>query len=135
MTHTLKTWPEPFAEVRAMDKPFELRKNDRNYKTGDILILREYLPDKDVYTGEFEVRCITTVLEDFEGLAPGYCILGLSYIPPELIAACPCGSRKLMLKDIVNFGTMEDYMKCECMNCKRRFCKQLLSWEGECDEK
>ena len=38
-THELKIWPE-FFEMDLTVKPFEIRKNDRNYKTGDILVLK-----------------------------------------------------------------------------------------------
>lgn len=44
--HHLKTWPAEFNAVRAGVKPFEHRKNDRNYKVGDLLILRKFDPEK-----------------------------------------------------------------------------------------
>lgn len=56
-------------------KPFELRKNDRDYKAGDLLKMRVYKDGE--WTGEIIRKEITYVLEDFEGLKPGYCILGV----------------------------------------------------------
>lgn len=42
--HDLKTWPKYYEQVVSGLKPFELRKNDRNYQPGDYLILREWEP-------------------------------------------------------------------------------------------
>ena len=40
MEHILKIWPEYFILIASGEKNFELRKNDRNYKAGDTLILK-----------------------------------------------------------------------------------------------
>lgn len=45
-THKLKIWPRMFDAVRRGDKTFEIRKNDRDYQTGDILELEEWDPAK-----------------------------------------------------------------------------------------
>lgn len=45
MIHGLKTWPEPFAAIVRGDKTHEARKNDRGYAVGDVLRLREWVPD------------------------------------------------------------------------------------------
>lgn len=41
-THELKTLTEYFEPVRAGIKRFEVRKNDRDFKVGDKLLLRDY---------------------------------------------------------------------------------------------
>lgn len=74
--HNLKIWPEHFQDQKAGIKPFEIRKNDRNYKVGDILILEEWNPDWQQYTGEMIARTITLIVENVNGLEPGYCVLG-----------------------------------------------------------
>lgn len=39
-THELKILPKYFSEVYSGNKTFEVRKNDRNFKVGDMLILK-----------------------------------------------------------------------------------------------
>lgn len=51
MTHYLKTCPQFYKEVKAGNKTFELRKNDRDYKVGDILVLQEYNPNNTCSAG------------------------------------------------------------------------------------
>jgi hypothetical protein len=77
--HELKTWPAYFADLRSGKKTFELRKNDRDYQVGDRLILREYDPHKDRYTGKKLVRRVTHVLRYAPafGLEVGYAILSI----------------------------------------------------------
>lgn len=43
-THDLKCWPEYFCPMRDRLKTFEVRYNDREYKDGDRLYLREFIP-------------------------------------------------------------------------------------------
>lgn len=45
-THHLKTWPTYFNAVKNGSKKFEIRVNDRDYRTGDILVLEEFQPCK-----------------------------------------------------------------------------------------
>lgn len=51
MAHYLKTWPKQFKMVKDGNKKFEIRKCDRPFYVGDILILKEYCP-KEGYTGD-----------------------------------------------------------------------------------
>lgn len=44
MIHELKTHPAYFARLADGSKTFEIRRNDRGYQTGDILLLQEYNP-------------------------------------------------------------------------------------------
>lgn len=84
MVHELKTWISYFKMVQSGEKPFELRLNDRGFLTGHELLLREYDPQTQTYTGQTLRRKITIVLEGSEaeafGLKPGHCILGLKEV-------------------------------------------------------
>ncbi|MCC9885414.1 DUF3850 domain-containing protein [Streptococcus agalactiae] len=73
--HSLKCCPEHFAAVKNGSKNFECCYNDRNFQIGDQLSLMEY--SQFGYTGRYLDKTISYVLEDFEGLADGYVILGL----------------------------------------------------------
>lgn len=55
--HELKVWTEFFDPLDRNDKTFEARKNDRGYKVGDILRLREFEPpglEPKVITGNYQ---------------------------------------------------------------------------------
>ncbi len=84
MTHELKILPEFFQAVKRGDKRFELRKKDRNYQVGDMLILQEWTGGE--YTGESIARFITYVYigKGKYGLAEGYCVLGIDPLPKEV---------------------------------------------------
>jgi len=77
-THDLKCWIDPFNAVASGKKRFEFRLNDRNYKVGDELILREWDPVNKCYTGRPVIRrYITYILTEGFGLPDGYCIMSL----------------------------------------------------------
>lgn len=73
--HDLKILPEYFEAVISGRKKFELRKNDRDYKVGDLFVLREWEPDKG-YTGRDFIQSIGYILKDCPeyGLMDGYII-------------------------------------------------------------
>jgi hypothetical protein len=78
MVHTLKTWPEFIDPLESGEKPFEIRKDDRNYQVGDILNLHEFDPVKQQYGKRFVIRQVTYVMRSARfGLKKGYCIMGL----------------------------------------------------------
>ena len=73
--HDIKIGKEFFEDVKNNVKTFELRKNDRNYKVGEILELHEYEAGEE--TGRTCRKLITYMLKEFTGLQNGYCILGI----------------------------------------------------------
>ncbi len=79
-THELKILPEYFDAVQSGKKNFELRKNDRDYRCGDILLLREWKDGE--YTGRTVKRKITYILTGCQeyGLAEDYCILAMKIV-------------------------------------------------------
>lgn len=63
-----------FDDVANGIKTFELRKNDRGYKVGDILEMMEFSDGKN--TGRTVKVKVTYMLEDYTGIEDGYCIMG-----------------------------------------------------------
>lgn len=82
--HDLKVWPEFYDALDNGIKPFELRKNDRDYKVGDTLRLREYAPGPDEYTGRELRRVVIYMIDGTSplgfafGLQPGFVVMGLN---------------------------------------------------------
>lgn len=76
--HELKILSQYFIEVKSGRKNFELRKNDRNYQTGDILVLNEWNNTAKCYAGNWVRVRATYILEDAKeyGLSDGFCIIG-----------------------------------------------------------
>lgn len=74
-----------YLDIGAGIKTAEIRKNDRDYKAGDYLVMRpvssngEYASDGDI-TAE-----VLHVLTDFpEGLQEGYCLLSLRVVRSQV---------------------------------------------------
>ncbi|MBN1626428.1 MAG: DUF3850 domain-containing protein [Deltaproteobacteria bacterium] len=77
-THELKTWPESYEPIEQGLKPFEIRLNDRDYRVGDILILREFDPGVGQYTGRATVANVRFILAGEKwGLKPGYVAMSI----------------------------------------------------------
>lgn len=80
--HVLKTWPDPFEAVLIQTKTFEVRKNDRNFVGGDLLILREFNPVSEAYTGREVARYVGFILQGGNfGIEEGY--VAMSIYPLE----------------------------------------------------
>jgi hypothetical protein len=88
-THELKILPQYFNAVQDGSKNFEIRKNDRGFKVGDRLLLKEW--DSMIeYTGKEITKEISYIFDSKEsntlyGLEEGYCILGLKDIEPQKV--------------------------------------------------
>lgn len=77
-THEVKTWREVFQDVWDHRKTFEVRRDDRDYKVGDLLIQREYDKDGRTWTGRRVRGRITYKLAGGQfGIEPGFCVLSL----------------------------------------------------------
>lgn len=75
-THTLKTEPAPFAALWSREKTCEFRLDDRAYKSGDTLLLREYEPVGATFTGRGLAVRVTHVQHGY-GIPPGYAMLSV----------------------------------------------------------
>ena len=76
--HELKIQPEFFAAVCEGKKTFEIRFNDREYKAGEVLHLREWYGNE--YTGRELVARVKYLLEGGVGLAHNYVIMSIKVI-------------------------------------------------------
>ena len=71
--HQIRLAKSYFDDVASGIKTFELRKNDRGYKKGDILEMMEFADGKN--TGRMVKVLVTYILEDYTGIEDGYCIM------------------------------------------------------------
>lgn len=78
--HELKILPQYFEEVSSGSKTFELRKDDRGFEVGSVILLWEF--DGKVYTGRLIAVKITYILRNAPdyGLMDGYAILGIGEV-------------------------------------------------------
>lgn len=78
--HKLKISPKWFCAVECGFKTSEIRKNDRGFRVGDILLLQEW---DDGYTGKECLLRITHIVHDYEflGLSNGYVSLSITPLP------------------------------------------------------
>lgn len=76
MEHELKIYPKYFEDVISGQKAFEVRKNDRNFNVGDMLILKEW--DNIKYSGRNVKAKVIYLMDDkFIGIQQGYVVLGI----------------------------------------------------------
>ena len=94
MTHELKCDARWFDAVWRAEKTAEVRRNDRDYKSGDRLRLIE------MSDGEPTGRVLSCVVghilthEDFpDGLQPGYAVLSLTVVVQAWVAVEPDDNR------------------------------------------
>lgn len=76
-THELKCWPEFFKDIASGAKTFEARKDDRGYRAGDVLRLREWMRDGG-YTGREATVTVTYLLAGRPWLTEGYVVMGFA---------------------------------------------------------
>jgi hypothetical protein len=81
--HELKCWPDYFRAIVEGRKPFEIRKNDRDFRVGDELHLLEWYPNTRVYS---RLECwakVTAMWTDVPGLLPGHCAMTIRVFDRE----------------------------------------------------
>lgn len=77
-THFLKCNEPWFTEILEGKKTFELRKSDRSFVEGDLLELRQVY--NNIMQSRYLMVQVKYVLRQFDGLMPGYCILGIQKV-------------------------------------------------------
>lgn len=111
-THSVKCWPYQYNLILTGLKTFDLRWNDRDYRTGDVLHLHEYDPERrhadperieqgeerGCFTGRDCQLLITHVMQGgVFGLQGGYVALSLRDTTP--LAADPADLVKVTGND------------------------------------
>lgn len=90
-THELKCDPEQFDLVASGFKRFEIRKNDRDFRDGDQLLLRETWVSGRAMASGAELKytgreCLVLVLHVMTGgkygLEQGYVVMSISKLSP-----------------------------------------------------
>ncbi len=85
--HRLKTWHGPFQAVKHGLKPFEIRKDDRDFREGDFLVLDEWNPLLKEYTAERPiVRLVGYTLDGGFGLMPGHVAMAVDKLADARVA-------------------------------------------------
>ncbi len=79
--HQIRIGESFFEDACSNIKSFELRKNDRGYKEGDILELMEFADGRN--TGRMARKLVTYILEDYTGLEDGFCIMATLLIDKD----------------------------------------------------
>lgn len=79
--HNLKTDPEPFAEVKAGRKRYEVRRFDRDYRVGDRLVLQEFDRTTKKYSGDSVVVVVVHILSPGSyGMPEDVGVMGIEFL-------------------------------------------------------
>ena len=74
--HDLKTVGDFFEPIWRGDKTFELRKDDRGFNVGHVLVLREW-SSQTGYSGRYIKAAVTYLLAGQPWMAPQYVAMGI----------------------------------------------------------
>ena len=77
MIHELKTLPIYFNRVIEGRKLFEMRKDDRPFRVGDILALNEYIETNQTYTGRSCLVYVDFILRDTDYCKDGFVCMSI----------------------------------------------------------
>lgn len=85
--HILKSWTKFFRPISVGIRTHELRRNDRDFKVGDTIVLCEFDEISNLYSGEqctVKVTSITSFDEPCavseEALDPAFCVLSVTVV-------------------------------------------------------
>ena len=76
--HDLKISTKYYRDIESNGKRFEVRKNDRDFKVGDILNLREFAGEE--YTGRKIVCEVKYILDNPDYCKDGYVIMQIDHV-------------------------------------------------------
>jgi len=88
IAHTLKTWPDVYQEIEDGTKVHEFRKNDRGFKRGDIVLLEEFIPAGERFTGRQQAVQIMAISYGPEwGIPKGWAAFSIRKVDGEVAEA------------------------------------------------
>lgn len=95
-TKSIKCQQPYFDAILSGEKTFEIRKNDRDYRAGDRLNLREWDDDAGEYTGrEQAVDVLYRMPGGRWGIPADYCVMSIRLVQPEPAPEVPAGGALL----------------------------------------
>lgn len=78
-THNLKTWPDAFERIWSGKKRHEYRKDDRGFAIGNELVLQEFDPNTETYSGRtMRVRIVDIDHGPDWGVPKNWCVMTIS---------------------------------------------------------
>jgi hypothetical protein len=85
ITHELKCWPVYFQSLQSGQKTFEFRFDDRCFKVGDRLVIKEWDEGAKQFTGCELFYTVTYIMRSGSNfpLPDGWVIMGLGPIKPQ----------------------------------------------------
>jgi hypothetical protein len=83
--HKLKLHKDLFNDTCSGIKRFEIRKDDRGFQVGDVLILEVWDEDANKYTGDWVKVFVTYILRDTQyGMSPDHVIMSTKILSTGL---------------------------------------------------
>jgi hypothetical protein len=86
----VKCWPDYFEAIMSGEKTFDVRRDDRGYQKGDVLVVQKYqigegyIRDYNTMKTAEVRRLITWILTGGQfGIEPGYVVLALAPLPTD----------------------------------------------------
>ncbi len=117
MEHRLKCWPEFYDAVRSGRKTFEVRRDDRDFREGDDVVLDEWDPKTERYTGRPLIRRAIGYVARGACIPDGYCVFALATPAPQQPA------REATEEEEPDCAACDDY-DFVCEGCGAGFCGQ-----------
>jgi len=116
----------------ARAKTFEYRKNDRDFRVGDHIQLREWSARTQQYTGRSMNVVVTLIVDDCPGLPEGYVILQTATVIRAVSAADASRIEDLSVGTRVRI-IEGPHAKQTGTVCRFRTCQERADWREDCN--
>lgn len=119
-THELKTIEPWFTQVWVRNKQFEIRENDRDFTTGDRVVLREYDAGSHRYGRRSIEGIIKRIFYNVPNVASSCVVMLLFELQNKEAAEICFDCDKLILMGEAYFRFYEDHLCYECDQIRLR---------------